>query len=73
MKIRIEGTRDEIAVAVDALREVFDVHEVSRFYPNRGDSVLGRVYVTAAPAQRVVRAKATRADRNPPIGELEQR
>ncbi|TWP51706.1 hypothetical protein FKR81_12620 [Lentzea tibetensis] len=72
MKIRVEGTRDETTAAVAALREVFDVHEASRFYPNRGDSVLGRVYLTvAAHTARVVRATAARTDRLPPAGELD--
>jgi hypothetical protein len=71
MKIRIEGTPAEVDVLVDALRDVVDVREVSRFYPNRGSSVLGRVYVDVTAPARVVRAKATRADRTPPFGELE--
>lgn len=72
MKIRIEGTHEETDAAVDAVREVFDVHEVSRFYPNRGDSVLGRVYLTVAPSPaRVLRATAARTDRTPSAGELE--
>ncbi|MFD1152595.1 hypothetical protein [Saccharothrix hoggarensis] len=65
MKIRLELTPDEVAAgAVEALREIYDVHEVSRPYRNRGNSVLVRVYVTAAypPAPRPVRARATRTD-----------
>ncbi|MDX8146425.1 hypothetical protein SK854_30225 [Lentzea sp. BCCO 10_0061] len=47
MKIRLEGTRDEIDAAVPALAHGFEVLQVSSFYPNRGTSMLGRVYVTA--------------------------
>ncbi|MET8756846.1 DUF3970 family protein [Lentzea sp. NPDC004782] len=61
MKIRLEGTPQEIEQAVTALREVFEVQEVSGFYKNRGQSVLGRVYVTVQLlARRVVHAEATR-------------
>jgi hypothetical protein len=49
VKIRLEGTPAETEQAVAALREVFEVQEVSDFCPNRGRSVLGRVYVTAQP------------------------
>ncbi len=48
MKIRLMGLEDELAHVVNTLRIAFDVHEVSGFYPNRGDSKLGRVYVEAA-------------------------
>ena len=70
MKIRVEGTSQEIEHAVAALREVFEVQEVSGFYKNRGQSVLGRVYVTVQfLARNVVRAEATRIDpSNPRIG-----
>jgi hypothetical protein len=51
VKIRITGTRGETDAAVDALRGVLDVLEVSGFYPNRGDSQLGRVYVEAQARQ----------------------
>lgn len=61
------GTRPECAAAVAALRAGFVVREVSEFYPNRGQSVLGRVYVDAEPITRPaavarVRATATSAD-----------
>ncbi|SES37901.1 hypothetical protein SAMN05216188_1467 [Lentzea xinjiangensis] len=62
MKIRLEGTAAEIATAVESLRLGFEVQEVSHFYANRGESVLGRVYVTASPLGGVIQAKATRAD-----------
>lgn len=63
MKIRLEGTRAEVDDAAQALALGFEVQEVSGFYPNRGASVLGRVYVTATvlPAD-LVRARATRLD-----------
>lgn len=63
MRIRLEGTRAEVDAAVPALAHGFEVQEVSGFYPNRGASVLGRVYVTATvlPAH-IVRARATRLD-----------
>lgn len=65
MKLRLSGTREECAAAVDALTVGFTVHEVSAFHPNRGTSMFGRVYIDAdpapAPAARV-RATATRTD-----------
>lgn len=62
MRIRVEGTRAEVDATTALLGHVLDVHEVSRFYPNRGASVLGRVYLTvAAPAApTTVRAKSER-------------
>lgn len=64
MRIRLGGTQAEIAPAVEALRAGFEVQDVSRFYPNRGSSVLGYVYVTAVPLpSSPVRARATRTDR----------
>ncbi|WET79217.1 hypothetical protein P3102_35200 [Amycolatopsis sp. QT-25] len=63
MKIRIEGTTHETEAAAELLREVFDVREVSRFYPNRGRSTLGRVYVDVEFARPIsVRATATRVE-----------
>lgn len=70
MKIRLMGTPDECAAAVDALRAAFDLHEVSGFYPNRGDSKLGRVYVDGVPlGGQPVRATAERTDQ-PARGEI---
>lgn len=60
MKIRVEATASEAEAAVQALRQVFEVQEVSRFYPNRGSSTLGRVYVTAALPSPATSAQATR-------------
>lgn len=65
MKIRVEGTRAEVDATTALLGHVLDVHEVSRFYPNRGASVLGRVYLTvAAPNPDVVRAWTERLDQH---------
>ncbi|MFJ8913446.1 hypothetical protein [Amycolatopsis sp. NPDC102389] len=63
MRIRIEGTTQETAAAAELLREVFNVREVSSFYPNRGRSTLGRVYVDVEFARPdTVRATATRVE-----------
>lgn len=65
MKIRLEGTTDEVDAGVELVKQVFDVREVSRFYPNRGESKLGRRYVEAAAptASQPLQAHAVRADR----------
>lgn len=47
MKIRLDGTRDEIREALDDLRAVLDVSSVSEFYPDRGSKTAGRVYLEA--------------------------
>jgi hypothetical protein len=44
VKIRLEGTPKECAQAAPRLAEVFDVVSVSEPYPNRGRSLLVRVY-----------------------------
>lgn len=49
MKLRLTGTADECAAAVEALRVVLDVREVSGFCPNRVTRALGRVYVDVEP------------------------
>lgn len=49
MRIRLMGTRDETDRIVTALRAVLQVREVSDWYPNRGASLLGRVYLDAEP------------------------
>ncbi len=58
MKIRLMGTPDECAAAVEVIRSSgrFNVVETSPAYPNRGDSQLVRVYVEA-------RIEAREADR----------
>lgn len=45
VKLRLEGTPQECARAALRLAEVFDVFSVSEPYPNRGRSLLVRVYV----------------------------
>ncbi|QFU85721.1 hypothetical protein [Amycolatopsis sp. YIM 10] len=64
MRIRLMGTEAEIAVVAERLATVLDVQEASDFYPNRGASKLGRVYLTVAvPATPpTVRADAERTD-----------
>lgn len=49
MKIRLDGTRDEIRETLDVLRDVLDVSSVSEFYPDRGSKFSGRVYLEAGP------------------------
>lgn len=63
MRIRLMGTPAQIAEVVDALGTVLEVQEVSDFYPNRGASQLGRVYVeTAGVRSNPVPATAVRVD-----------
>ena len=45
MKVRLHGTRGEVAEATRRLVEVLDVVAVSDPYPDRGASVLVRVYL----------------------------
>jgi hypothetical protein len=45
VKIRLEGTPTECEQAASRLAEVFDVVSISDPYPNRGRSLLVRVYV----------------------------
>jgi hypothetical protein len=45
VKIRLEGTPKECEQAAPQLAQVFDVVSVSDPYPNRGRSLLVRVYV----------------------------
>ena len=45
MKVRLHGTREEVAEATGRLLEVLDVVAVSDPYPDRGASVLVRVYL----------------------------
>lgn len=62
MKLRMTGTAPECAAAVAALAAGFVLREVSDFYPNRGTTVLGRVYVDAEPRTEPVGASAERTD-----------
>jgi hypothetical protein len=71
MKLRLMGTRDEINAVLPVLTAVLLVDEVSDFYPNKGRSRLGRVYLdVAGPALGsvvdTVRAEAVRADQPQP-------
>jgi hypothetical protein len=52
MKIRITGTEDECTHAVERIRRVLVIREVSGWYANRGDSTLGRVYLDAVPDEQ---------------------
>jgi hypothetical protein len=45
VKIRLEGTQEECEQAAPRLAELFDVVSVSDPYPNRGRTLLVRVYV----------------------------
>jgi hypothetical protein len=45
MKVRLHGTHEEVAAATRRLVEVLDVVAVSEPYPDRGASVLVRVYL----------------------------
>ena len=65
MKIRVTGTREECTAAAELLATVLDVREVSAFYPNRGPSVLGRVYLDAAPPAARLQGTAERTDQAP--------
>ncbi len=49
MKIRLHGTAEECEQAVTLLGEVLVLQSVSEPYPDRGRSVLVRVYVEAIP------------------------
>ena len=44
MKIRIEGKPDEVAAAVEKIKEVFQVDTVSKPYKNRNSDDI-RIYV----------------------------
>lgn len=45
MKVRVMGPAEQVDRFVAELRDLFDLVEVSRPYPCRGDSQLVRVYV----------------------------
>lgn len=49
MTIRLHGTAEECEEAVRLLGQVMAVRSVSEPYPDRGRSVLVRVYVEAVP------------------------
>ncbi len=62
MKLRLTGTGDECSAAIEAVGAVLTVREVSGFYPNRGASVLGRVYLDADVPAGAVQATAERGE-----------
>lgn len=45
IKIRIEGTSEEIKQVIEDFRNDENVRSISRFYPNRGMSKIGRIYI----------------------------
>ena len=49
MKLRLHGTADECRETVELLESVLLIQSVSEPYPDRGRSVLVRVYVEAIP------------------------
>jgi hypothetical protein len=67
MKLRLHGTRAEVAEATRRLIEVFDVVAVSEPYPDRGASVLVRVYleVRLEPAALATPPNPSRPARRP--------
>lgn len=50
IKIRFQGTEEEIMQIIDDLEHIYEIRDVSRFYANNryGKSKEGRVYVTLA-------------------------
>lgn len=48
LKIRVEGTQEEINWLVEGLRKTYDVRSVSKFYANRSGETF-RVYVEVFP------------------------
>jgi hypothetical protein len=59
------GTREDINAVLPVLTVVLTVQEVSDFYPNRGKSQLGRVYIEVT-GPRITTATAVRTDRPQP-------
>ena len=49
MKLRLHGTEEKCREAVELLASVMLLQSVSEPYPDRGRSVLVRVYVEAVP------------------------
>jgi hypothetical protein len=79
VKIRLVGTLEECLDAQERLTRVFEIVEISRPYPSRGQSRLVRVYVelrldperppptpAARPEPRRQRVTLRRADRELP-------
>ena len=71
MRLRLMGTREEIAEMVEALSTVLDVREASDFYLNRGSEVIGRFYIDVVFRSTTRRATAERTDQPPPTGNPE--
>jgi hypothetical protein len=72
VRLRVWGTPAEVDQAVRRLTETFDVVAVSGPYPDRGHSVLVRVYleVRLDPTTPTSATGATRAARRPTRGKL---
>jgi len=73
MKIRLHGTSEECAAVAERLCQVLTVVSVSEPYPDRGHSVLVRVYVEAridAPVRVMSTSEPVRKSRRalPPGG-----
>jgi hypothetical protein len=49
MKLRLHGTAEECEEAVELLGSIMLIQSVSDPYPDRGRSVLVRVYIEAIP------------------------
>jgi hypothetical protein len=49
VKIRLHGTAEQCEKTVELLGEVLLIQSVSESYPDRGRSVLVRVYIEALP------------------------
>jgi hypothetical protein len=49
VKLRLHGTEDECRETVELLESVMLIQSVSEPYPDRGRSVLVRVYLEAIP------------------------
>ncbi len=45
MKLRIEGTEAEIRTFISSLRDIVAIESVSKFYSNRDNERIGRVYI----------------------------
>jgi hypothetical protein len=66
MRVRLMGTDKELDEYVARFQLVFDVLEVSEYYPNRNGSQLKRAYLEialTAGRPTVVHASAVRTDR----------
>lgn len=47
IKIRLEGTQEEIIKSVDGLKESFEILSQTTFYKNRGENQYYRLYIEA--------------------------